>query len=615
MSRPRIALVLAGGLASALAVALTGPPAATAAAPAVGSPADGPKPVTPTLPKVPVMRGGGGAVSSVDAVASQVGIDVLKAGGNAADAAVATAASLGVTEPYSTGIGGGGFFVFYDAATGQVRTIDGRESAPRTFTENSFREPDGTPMSFTKAVNSGLSVGVPGTPATWDLAARSFGTQSLGALLRPAEDIARRGFVVDQTFHDQTVANADRFAKFPETARVFLPGGSAPAVGSVFRDPDMAAAYRELRTHGVASLYAGRLGQAVVAEAQNPHTAAGVSVPHGQITMTDLGAYQALPKAPVHSKYRGLDVYGMPVPSSGGIAVAEILNLLEAIDQRTGTSLSAVSNADYLHRFSEASALAFADRNRYVGDVPGVPAAQLVSPGYAAERACLFSPDTALKRPVAFGSPDGSYSACGPTATTAHLPNDGQSTSHVVVTDRWGNAVSYTLTIEQTGGSAITVPGWGFLLNNELTDFDFAPLSDGVPDPNLPGPGKQPRSSMSPTVILDHGHLRLVAGSPGGATIITTVAQVLTEYLDRGLALVDAIAAARLSSRNGAEQAEPALMSSPDASALAAMGHVLVSTPEIGAATAIRVIGPNDFEAAAETVRRGGGSAMVVDPR
>ena len=183
-----------------------------------------------------------------------------------------------------------------------------------------------------------------------------------------------------------------------------------------------------------------------------------------------------------------------------------------------------------------------------------------------------------------------------------------------MVTDRWGNAVSYTLTIEQTGGSGITVPGWGFLLNNELTDFNFAPLQAGVPDPNLPGPGKRPRSSMSPTIILDHGSLRLVLGSPGGATIITTVTQVLTEYLDRGMSVLDAIAAARLSSRNGTEQAEPALYSSTDAATLSLMGHYMTSTPEIGAATAIRVYGPEDYEANAEPVRRGGGSAMVVDP-
>jgi gamma-glutamyltranspeptidase/glutathione hydrolase len=575
----------------------------------------GRKTVTPSLPKVPVMRGGGGAVSSVDAIASQVGIDVLEAGGNAADAAVATAAALGVTEPYSAGIGGGGFFLFYDRRSGRVQAIDGRETAPATFTPTSFIEPDGTPMNFAKAVNSGLSVGVPGTPATWARAAGSFGTMSLSRLLKPAEEIARRGFVVDQTFHDQSASNRQRFAMFPETARVYLPGGSAPAVGSVFRNPDLSAAYRELRTRGVQSLYSGRLGRALVAEAQNPHTAPGVSVPPGQVTMADLRAYRALGKRPVHSRYRGLDVYGMPVPSSGGIAVAEVLNLLESIDARTGTALSEVSTADYLHRFSEASALAFADRNRYVGDVPGVPAGELVSQAFANERACLFSPTTALTRPVPFGAPDGGYAGCGPTASTTRLPHDGQSTTHLVATDRWGNAVSYTLTIEQTGGSGITVPGWGFLLNNELTDFNFAPLSSGVPDPNLPGAGKRPRSSMSPTVVLDGGRLRLVVGSPGGATIITTVAQVLTGHLDRGMSLVDAIAAARLSSRNGPEQAEPALLASPDAAALTALGHRLVSAAEIGAATAIRQVGRNDYEAAAETVRRGGGSAMVVRPR
>jgi gamma-glutamyltranspeptidase / glutathione hydrolase len=610
MSSRRRLLVLTGAVAGCLAISLATPVSALPAAPA----ATGPKPVTNILPKVPVMRGGGGAVASVDAVASQVGIDILQAGGNAADAAVATAAALGVTEPYSTGIGGGGFFVYYDAATGRVSTIDGRETAPATFTETSFREPDGTPMNFSKAVNSGLSVGVPGTPATWDLAARTFGTRPFGDLMKPAEDIARRGFVVDQTFHDQTAANALRFSMFPETARVFLPGGSAPEAGDVFRNPDMAAAYRELRAHGVASLYAGRLGEAVVDEAQHPHTAPGVTVPSGQITMSDLGAYRALRKAPVHSQYRGLDVYGMPVPSSGGIAVAEILNLLEAIDDRTGTPLSAVSTGDYLHRFSEASALAFADRNRYIGDVPGVPVSELVSQAFAGERACLFSPTAALPRPVPFGAPDGSYSSCDLVAAAAGPPTDGWSTSHLVVVDKWGNAASYTLTIEQTGGSGITVPGWGFLLNNELTDFNFAPLQAGVPDPNLPGPGKRPRSSMSPTIVLDGGHLRLALGSPGGATIITTVSQVLTEHLDRGMSVLGAIAAPRLSSRNGPEQAEPALLASPEAAYLTGLGHNLVSVAEIGAATAIRVYGPDDYEANAEPVRRGGGSAMVVAP-
>jgi gamma-glutamyltranspeptidase/glutathione hydrolase len=562
------------------------------------------------------MTGSGGAVASVDRDASQVGIDVLARGGNAADAAVATAAALGVTEPYSTGIGGGGFLVYYDAATKKVSTIDGRETAPASFTESTFRKPDGTAMDFNTVVNSGLSVGVPGTPALWDKALRDYGTLSLNAALKPAERLAAKGFVVDQTFHDQTVQNAARFSKFPETARVFLRDGQAPAVGTRFTNPDMATAYRTLRTQGVDVLYRGRLGEAIVRESNAPHTAPGVSVMGGQMTLRDLAAYRALTKAPIHSQYKGLDVYGMPVPSSGGIAVAEILNLMKAYENRTGVTTSAVSDVDYLHRFSEASATAFADRNRYVGDVPGVPVSELVSPAFAAERACLFDPTQAQPRPIPFGSPDGSYTSCAPGATAQKEPYEGLSTSHLTATDRWGNVASYTLTIEQTGGSGITVPGYGFLLNNELTDFNFTPLMAGVPDPNLPGPGKRPRSSMSPTILLDGGKPFLAVGSPGGATIITSVSQTILGYLDRGLPLVDAIAAARLSSRNGSsESAEPALLASPVAAGLTDLGHKLTNAGEIGAVTAIRSLDGGRFEAAAETVRRGGGSAMVVRPQ
>lgn len=605
-----LCLVTAGAMAVPVAAstpAVAGPAAVPVAAPAAANGGQ--------LPKVARMVGGGGAVSSVDRDASQVGIDVLRKGGTAADAAVATAAALGVTEPYSTGIGGGGFFVYYDARTKKVSTIDGRETAPKTFTPTVFTNPDGTARNFSDVVSSGLSVGTPGTPATWDLAVRTWGKHSLSANLAPAQSLAQKGFVVDQTFYDQTAQNAARFAMFPATAKVFLPGGQPPAVGSTFKNPDMAAAYALIRRQGVSAVYSGALGRAIVAEARRPHTAPGVSVLPGQLTMGDLSAYKALRKAPIHSTYRGLDVYGMPVPSSGGIAVAEILNLLTAYDKQTGQSLSKVSNVEYLHRFSEASATAFADRNRWVGDVPGVPVAQLTSQAFANERACLFSATTAQARPIPFGSPDGSYGGCNDSGARLGQPHEGLSTSNLEVTDKWGNVASYTLTIEQTGGSGITVPGYGLLLNNELTDFDFVPLQAGVPDPNLPASGKRPRSSMSPTIILKSGKPFLAVGSPGGATIITSVAQTITEYVDRNLGLVQAIAAPRLSSRNGtSEQAEPALVDSADGKALQAMGHVLSSTPEIGAVTAIRTF-PTYLVAAAEPVRRGGGSAMVVHPR
>ena len=611
--RRRLVAGVALGVVTALGAAAPATSAVGGAPP--GRP--GPPPVGHDLPKVAVMTGSGGAVASVDPVASQVGIDVLAAGGNATDAAIATAAALGVTEPYSTGIGGGGFFVHHDGRTGKVETIDGREAAPSTYTSTTFVDPaTGQPMPFTTVVSSGLSVGVPGTPATWERAAARWGTERLGELLKPAERIASRGFVVDQTFHDQTVSNAERFSLFPETARVFLPGGQAPAVGSVFRNPDMARAFRELRTRGVDSLYTGRLGRAVVAEVRDPSTRPGVSVPKGQMTTADLRGYRALDKAPVHSQYKGKDVYGMPVPSSGGIAVGEILNLIEAYDERTGVPTAQVDDVQYLHRFSEASATAFADRNRWVGDVPGVPTAELLSQGFADERACPFSATAAQARPVPFGSPDGAYSSCGSGAPSGTLAHDDVSTTHLSVIDQWGNAVAYTSTIEATGGSGITVPGWGFILNNELTDFSFVPVSAGVPDPNLPGPSKRPRSSMSPTIVLDDGALELVAGSPGGATIITTVAQILLGHYERGLPVGDAVAAPRLSSRNGSsEQAEPAIADTATGAGLRALGHTLTRTAEIGAATAIRVLGPNRYTAAAEpTSRRGGGSAMVVTP-
>jgi gamma-glutamyltranspeptidase/glutathione hydrolase len=305
----------------------------------------------------------------------------------------------------------------------------------------------------------------------------------------------------------------------------------------------------------------------------------------------------------------------MPVPSSGGIAVGESLNLLEAYDRRTRLPLWAVDDVQYLHRFAEATATAFADRGRWVGDVPNVPTRELLRQGFANERACqLFNPNRAHARPIPFGSPDGSYS-CTPPAGRTSVQRDDHGTTHLTVADRWGNVAAYTLTIEQTGGSGITVPGRGFLLNNELTDFNFVPATAGVPDPNLPGPGKRPRSSMSPTIVTDRGRPVLALGSPGGATIITTVAQVLTEYLDRGLPLVDAIAAPRISSRNGAAtEAEPVIFNGPEGTGLRTLGHELKSIPELGAATAIRLVGRNRFEAAAETSRRGGGSAMVVRP-
>ncbi|MGW2564925.1 gamma-glutamyltransferase [Streptomyces sp. NPDC001537] len=574
-------------------------------------------PATATTPqKVPVAVGYGGAVASVDADASAAGIEVLKKGGNAVDAAVATAAALGVTEPYSSGIGGGGYFVYYDAKTRTVHTIDGRETAPLTADSQLFVE-NGKPLAFADAVSSGLSVGTPGTPATWQTALDHWGSRRLGTVLKPAERIARDGFTVDDTFRSQTAANETRFRYFPDTAKLFLPGGQLPVVGSTFKNPELAKTYEELGRKGVGAIYHGDLGDDIVRTVNHPPVdpASGWNARPGKLADKDLAAYRAKLQAPTKTSYRGLGVYSIAPSSSGGTTVGEALNILE------NTDLSKASEVQYLHHYIEASRIAFADRGRWVGDpaFEDVPTKELLSQRYADSRACLIKDNAVLTSPVAPGDPR-HPAACASGGTAAPTTYEGENTTHLTVADKWGNVVSYTLTIEQTGGSAITVPGRGFILNNELTDFSFTPANPAVHDPNLPGPGKRPRSSISPTIVLDKHNKPVVAlGSPGGATIITTVLQVLTEFLDRHLPLVDAIAAPRASQRNAAQtELEPALYNDTGAGGLRArleaIGHSFKLNPEIGAATGVQRLSGGKWLAAAETVRRGGGSAQVVDP-
>ncbi|MFE2305586.1 gamma-glutamyltransferase [Streptomyces sp. NPDC059411] len=599
MRRPAAArqlalLALAGALVSTGAAA---PPAPAAGA---GTPA-----------KVPVAVGYGGAVASVDADASAAGIAVLRSGGNAVDAAVATAAALGVTEPYSSGIGGGGYFVYYDARSGRVRTIDGRETAPATATAALFQE-NGLPIPFAEGQTSGRGVGVPGTPATWQSALDAWGTRPLGQLLKPAEKLARDGFTVDATFRAQTELNQDRFKDFPDTKKLFLPGGALPVVGSTFKNPDLAATYAELGRKGAGALYRGPLAEDIVRAVRTPpkDPAATRVVRPGDLTTADLRAYATKRQDPTRVGYRGLDVYSMAPSSSGGTTVGEALNILERSD------LGSLSEAQYLHRYIEASRISFADRGRWVGDpaAEDVPTKELLSQRYADTRGCLIDPGKALTSPLAPGDPRHPV-ACGGAGQAAPTTYEGENTTHLTVADRWGNVVSYTLTIESTGGSAITVPGRGFLLNNELTDFSFAPAAPGVPDPNLPGPGKRPRSSMSPTIVLEDGRPVLAVGSPGGATIITTVLQTLIGHLDRGLPLVDAIAAPRASQRNQTTtELEPGLWNSPVRAELEALGQGFRQNPEIGAATGVQRLPDGRWLAAAEPTRRGGGSAMVVHP-
>jgi gamma-glutamyltranspeptidase/glutathione hydrolase len=617
LARRTSATLSAGGLAVAAVLVGSPAPAEPSTRPSAPPAAASERPTV----KDPTAVGKGGAISTVDPEASAAGLKVLKAGGNAVDAAVAAAATLGVTEPYSAGIGGGGYFVFYNAKSGKVRTIDGRETAPRKMPQDAFIDPaTGKPYPFTPdLVTSGVSVGTPGTLATWDKALGNWGTWSLAEALAPATKVARRGFKVDETFRQQTLDNEVRFAAFKDTKKLFLPKGDAPKVGSIFRNPDLAATYEAIAQRGTKAFYRGKLARLMSDVVRKPRTTKNTElpVPPGHLTPRDLRDYKVLSQRATRSTYRGHDVYGMAPSSSGGTTVGEALNILERYD------LSAMTPEQALHHYLEASALAFADRGKYVGDpaYTDVPTRRLLDDRFAAERACALDPAKAATKPVAAGDVTSYDGVCSPTSATGATDADTEniSTTNLTVADRWGNVVEYTLTIEQTGGSGMVVPGHGFLLNNELTDFST--VYDPA-DPNRIQPGKRPRSSMSPTIVLKDGKPFLALGSPGGSTIITTVIQMLVNRIDLGMTIEEAIAAPRATQRNTVNvTAEPAFIAAYGP-ALSALGHTLVpsgdaftSAAEIGAATAIEFGPRKRLTAVAEPSRRGKGSAKVVDPR
>jgi gamma-glutamyltranspeptidase/glutathione hydrolase len=561
----------------------------------------------------PLAVGRGGAVVSDTLESTEAGIEVLRRGGTAADAAVAVAATLGVTDPFVAGLGGGGFFVHYDARTRKVSTIDGRETNPMAGGETMFIDPaTGAPYPFDKAVTSGLSVGVPGMLATWERALRRWGTRDLGDMLRPAIRVAEKGFPLDDAIRRQIASNAARLAQFTSSAELFLPGGEVPEVGTLMRNPDLADTYREIAARGTDAFYSGGIGRDMVSAVRTPPLApdATIDPPAGLMTEADVAAYRTVDRAPTHVNYRGYDVYGMAPSSSGGITVGEALNILERFD------LSGMDGAQALHHYLEASRLAFADRNRYIGDADhvDVPQRQLLSDRFARQRACEIDPAAAGVSPVAPGNPFGG-GGCGQAQVATPSEPEGTHTNHFVVSDKWGNVVSYTNTIEQLGGSGIVVPGRGFLLNNELTDFNFAPTQGDAPDPNLPAPGKRPRSSMSPTIVLQHGKPLLAVGSPGGSTIITTVLQILVNRLDLGMNMEEAIAAPRATQRNTANTlAEAAFIDAPTGAELAALGHRFDRSTGIGIAAGLEFGPRGQVTAVGEPVRRGGTSAAVVSP-
>jgi gamma-glutamyltranspeptidase / glutathione hydrolase len=541
----------------------------------------------------PTAIGTGGAAASVEKLATEAAVGILRRGGNAVDAAVASAAVLGVTEPFSCGIGGGGFMVIRTAG-GRVTTIDGRETAPMAMHPTSLWE-DGRPLPFNDARYSGLSVGVPGTVETWADALEKYGTMSLAEVFAPAIHVARHGYVIDQVWFDQVNANRDWFDDIPASAALFLdPDGTPRDAGTVFTNPALAKTYERIAHLGEKGFYRGAVADALVQTVRHPVVSASAN--HvwrsGVMKMRDLHTYAAPERAPTHVNYRGLDVYSMGPPSSGGSTVGEALNILEGYD------LASMTRDAALHYYLEASRYSFADRNAYLADPAyfDVPLTELLSDEYAATRRALITA-TAAPGAVPPGDP---YPFEG-----------GETTTHLTTSDKSGTVVSYTFTIESTGGAGLVVPGYGFLLNNELTDFNF----DSTTHPNRVEGGKRPRSSMAPTIVTSGGRPFLALGSPGGATIITTVLQMFLDRVDLGMTLPQAIADPRASQRNAINTgAEPAFLTTPERTALEGRGHHFVSAGEIGAATGIEFLAGGGVLAAAEPVRRGGGSAMTELP-
>jgi len=530
--------------------------------------------------------GSGGAAATVDIDGTNAAIQALKDGGNAVDAAVAAAGVLGVTEPYSCGIGGGGFMVIR-TASGKVTAIDGREESPGTMTPSSFWE-NGAPLPFNEARFSGMSAGIPGTVATWRAALQRYGTWSLGRALQPGIRVASHGFKVDRTFVEQTTPNLDWFDDIPSTAAIYLdPDGTPRDEGSTLKNPDLARTYSRIADNGAGWFYSGPVAGAMASAAQSPPKAADANHAWrpGLMTRADVGRYRAIERTPTRIGYRGLDVWGIGPPSSGGSTVGEALNILEGYRKLASDRVRA------LHLMLEASRFTFADRNAYLADPDffDVPLAGLLSDSFAAERRALIDESHTATSPVAPGDPyDNQGGQSKPPHASATVSHPRQSTTHLVVSDSSGNVVSYTFTIESTGGNAIVVPGYGFLMNNELTDFNF----ESQTHPNRSDGDKRPRSSMSPTIVTRDGRPFIAVGSPGGSTIPGTVLEILLGRLDLGDTLPQAIARPRVTQRNGTtDTAEPGFINSPEGQGLLAYGHTYTSMSEIGAATGIEFLG------------------------
>ncbi len=467
-------------------------------------------------------------------LAAEAGAKLLRGGGSAADAMVAVQAVLGLVEPQSSGLGGGAFLVWYDAASGELTTLDGRETAPLAVTPALFLDAEGQPLKFFDAVVGGLSVGTPGTPKLLEQAHRRWGRRPWAGLFNDAITLADQGFAVSPRMAGAVAADAARLALHPETADYFLPDGVAVQAGQLLRNAGYADTLRAIAAGGADAFYTGAIAADMVRTVQSAPRA-------GRLSMSDLALYDVVERAPVCVTYRAHEVCGMGPPSSGALTVGQTLGMLQHFD----LAGMGVTDAMAWRLIGDASRLAFADRGRYMADADFVPMPTkgLIAPGYLAQRADLLR--VGPLQDAAPGAPEWDHAQIWGDDRSIELP----STSHISIVDRYGNALSMTTTIENGFGSRLFVRG--FLLNNELTDFSFATHRDGAVIANAVAPGKRPRSSMAPTIVMQGGKPVLVLGSPGGSRIIGYVTQAVINALDWGMDPQAAVSARHLVNRFG----------------------------------------------------------------
>ena len=523
-------------------------------------------------------------------LAAEAGLRMLDRGGSAVDAMIATQLVLTLVEPHASGLGGGAFLLVNDARAKRILAYDARETAPGAATATMFLGPEGKPMAFQAAVVGGRSVGVPGTPRLLEVAHARHGKLPWPELFQPAIALAEKGFPISRRLH--TLLGKDSGLLDQPVARAYFFGedGKPRAEGSILKNPELAKTLRSMAAKGADAFYTGEVAADIVAAVRshpkNP----------GSMSLEDLSGYRVRTVEPVCGDYRAWRLCGMPPSSSGGIAVLQMLGILSHFDLasvRPGSSQA-------VHLFSEAGRLAFADRNRYVGDdrFAEVPVAGLVDPAYLAGRAKLVRAEKSMGRAEP-GTPPGLKVAFADDAA-----DDPAGTSHIAIVDREGNAVSMTTTIEAFFGSRQMVRG--FLLNNELTDFDFVPVREGRTVANAVAPGKRSRSSMAPFLVHDArtGALEMVVGSPGGSLIIGYVAKALVACLDWKLDLQAAIDLANFGSRNGPTEIEKGTELEGVQAALRAMGHEVRAIDMTSGLAAIRRA-PGGWQAAADPRREG----------